>query len=224
MHTSKMHHTHQRAKLAHSAAKQTLTHIFSYLLLGVILSACVSTNSTNSGASSARPASKPIQAYQEQVQLAGHLSVQYTQNEKEENLHGSFEWLQNPKELAIVLSSPLGQTIANIKQDKNGASLEQAKKEIITAPDIAQLLNENLGWAIPVNELKLWLQGFDLTADGKKIAIPVQDDLQLKSQGWQLRFVSWYREGAAHPKRIDLNHTHPQLGEVKIRIVIDPWQ
>jgi outer membrane lipoprotein LolB len=193
--------------------------LFILAACGALLSAC-STPPTISKEQSSKP-----RVLQEQVQLAGRISIQYQQREQTETISAGFEWQQVAHDLHISLSSPLGQTIATIQQTPMGAILEQAKQEPRTATDIEQLLADSLGWSIPVIGLKGWLQGFDIQANGKAVAVPVKDYFQLQAQGWQLQFVSWQEHtGIVHPKRIDLQRHTEEIGEVKIRIVIDEWK
>jgi outer membrane lipoprotein LolB len=195
---------------------------FSLTLLCLFLVACASTSNTAGNAAIRNTAVSTPREYKDSIQLNGRLSVQYQQNEQEQNLSASFEWQQNPQELTINLNSPLGQTIAKIRQNSQGAFLEQAKQETRTAPDIEQLLAEVLGWTLPINGLKNWLQGYDMKQDGALISVPTQDDYRFVSQGWQLRYATWHDDGGMrHPKRIDLARSTAQIGEIKIRIVID---
>ena len=181
------------------------------------LNAC-STSPTISNTQSSK-----ARVLQEQVQLGGRISIQYQQREQPETIILDYEWQQAPKELFITLSSPIG-TVATIEQNSQGATLKQAKQEPRTAMDIEQLLADSLGWSIPVTGLKGWLQGFDIQ-NGKAIAVPAQNYFQLQTQGWQLQFVSWQEDaGIAHPTRIDLQRFTEELGEVKIRILIDKWE
>jgi outer membrane lipoprotein LolB len=183
----------------------------------ITLSAC-STSPTISNTQSSK-----VRVLQEQVQLAGRISIQYQQREQPETIILGYEWQQAPKELFITLSSPIG-TVATVQQNSLGATLKQAKQEPRTAMDIEQLLAESLGWSIPITGLKGWLQGFDIQ-NGKAIAVPAQNYFQLQTQGWQLQFVSWQEDaGIVHPKRIDLQRFTEELGEVKIRILIDKWE
>jgi outer membrane lipoprotein LolB len=188
-------------------------------LLSISLGACSTTQVLSSSQAN------QTRSLQEQVQLVGRISIQYQQNDQAQTASAGFEWQQAPQDLHISLSSPLGQTIATIHENAQGARLEQAKQEARTASDIEQLLADSLGWSIPIAGLKAWLQGFDIQANGKAIAIPVKDYVALQSQGWQLQFVSWQADtGVIHPKRIDLQRHTEELGEVKIRIVVDEWK
>lgn len=194
--------------------------IYSLLLLIIItlLSACA-TNQMKS------PNTTGQQAYQEQIQYSGRISVQYQQDEQEQNLHGNFEWQQKDSTISISLTSPLGQTIANITQSPQGASITEANQETRYADNLEQLLNETVGWTLPVNELKVWLQGFQLNQAQQIQAIPHTDNQVISTQGWTLRYVNWQQsESLIIPKRIDLTRNTSQLGELKIRIVIDEWK
>ena len=165
------------------------------------------------------------QIYQDNIQISGRISIQYQENDQEQSLHGNFEWQQNNNNIAIDLSSPLGQTIANITQNKDGASITEAKKPPRTAQNIEQLLRETVGWTIPVQNLKSWLQGFEAKELQQFTPITSIDNNTISSQGWQIRYASWQeKETLTFPKRIDLSRYTQEMGELKIRIVIDEWK
>lgn len=201
------------------------------ICLGLIASCCLaacstapSTPATLATGTTEVNASAVVRQYQEQLLLSGRIQVQYQQNGKAQSLPGSFEWQQNKDDTSINLISPLGQTIANIRQDASGASLQQANQALRTADNLDSLLNEALGWSLPVSGLRDWLQGFTRNADGRLLPLAAQDNLLIKANGWQLRYVSWQDEGGqARPKRIDLQRYTAQAGEVSMRIVIDQW-
>lgn len=160
--------------------------------------------------------------YQEKLLIGGRINIQYQQENAEKSVSGSFEWLQTESDTTITLLSPLGQTIATIKQDAFGATLQQANEPVRSAQDLDMLLSETLGWPLPMASMRNWLQGYTLNQHGQREAIPAQDSRPLTADGWQLHFVSWQQEAEQiYPKRIDLQQHTTQAGEVKLRIVID---
>lgn len=165
--------------------------------------------------------------YQDNLFIAGRINIQFQQfqenrqNSEAKSLTANFEWLQTESDTTVTLLSSLGQTIATIKQNAVGASLQQGKEALRTAPDVDTLLNETLGWPLPMAGMRNWLQGYTVNQQGKRVAIPSQDQ-SLNADGWQLHFVSWQQESEQiYPKRIDLQRQTEQAGEVKLRIVID---
>lgn len=162
--------------------------------------------------------------YAEHIQLSGRILARYYQDQQEKSISGSYEWQQTPQSISITLLSPLGQTIANIKQDANGASLQQSDHNIRYAQDLDSLLNDSLGWALPVAGLRDWLQGFTRDTQGNIVAVAAQDGSEMQSNGWQIQFASWQAASPVLPKRIDLHRSTTQVGEVSLRIVIDQWE
>ncbi|MFZ6680166.1 lipoprotein insertase outer membrane protein LolB [Undibacterium sp. Tian12W] len=160
--------------------------------------------------------------YQQKIQISGKISIQYQQADKPQSLPGGFEWEQDAQGIRINLLSPLGQTMARITQTAQGATLEQDGKVPRTASDLDQLLQDTLGWSLPVAGLRDWLQGF-VAIDGKQLAAVKAEDQTLTTQGWKLRYVSWH-EQLNFPKRIDLQRYTEQAGDVSIRIVVNEWK
>ncbi len=163
--------------------------------------------------------------YQQDVQLSGRIHVLYQKNDREQSLPGGFEWKQSKDATHITLLSQFGQILAAIDQTPDGATLQQANEPLRTASDLDGLLNQTLGWSLPVAELRNWLQGYQRQANGEMTALPSTDNLTLEMNGWKIRYVSWQEDGGqVHPKRLDLTRYTAQAGEVSMRIVIDQWK
>ena len=63
-----------------------------------------------------------------------------------------------PASSEILLSSPLGQGIAEIIQDARGARLTTAEGKTFAAPDAETLTREALGYALPLAQLADWVR------------------------------------------------------------------
>ncbi|MFZ6641719.1 lipoprotein insertase outer membrane protein LolB [Undibacterium sp. TC4M20W] len=160
--------------------------------------------------------------YQQKIQISGKISIQYQQADKPQSLPGGFEWEQDAQGIRITLLSQLDQIMARITQNAQGATLELNGKAPRTASDLDQLLQDTLGWSLPVAGLRDWLQGF-VAIDGKQLSAVKAEDQTLTTQGWKLRYVSWH-EQPNFPKRIDLQRYTEQAGDVSIRIVVNEWK
>ena len=166
-------------------------------------------------------------AYHDAIDLRGRLSVRYQQNDKEEAMHGSFAWAQMAQHTMITLSSPFGQTLATIDMMPGVSTLLQSGQAPRVAVDVDTLVVDTLGWPLPISGLHQWLQGLATDAQGRPfIATPQADELVTTIDGWKIHYVSWEVDGSAslRPKRIDLERTTAQVGDVALRIVIDNWQ
>jgi outer membrane lipoprotein LolB len=184
--------------------------------------------------------------YHQNITFEGRMSLRYQQNGGEQAVHGSFVWAQTPQQTDLRLLSPLGQTIATIAIQPGQATLVEAGKPPRSADDVDQLTEQALGWPLPVSGLGRWLQGYAIDKAGHRfVAQPQAGDAEVATgatgansvttaDGWRIKYISWQAaptdgadsvySPAAYPKRIDLERTTSQAGDVSIRIVIDKVQ
>jgi outer membrane lipoprotein LolB len=168
--------------------------------------------------------------YHESLTLSGRISVRYTQNGHDESLQGGFQWTQSAQLIELNLLSPLNQILLKIDLTPTAARLLEPGKPPRSAPDIDTLMLQTFGWTLPVGGMRGWLQGYSL--DGGTplpIAVPGLADAPAVStrDGWKISYVSWQDEAEpplTRPRRIDLQRSTAEFGDMAIRIVIDTWQ
>lgn len=196
-------------------------------LLTSLLAGCASVVPLEHDQRASEQSLSGTRVYQDAVDMSGRLSIRYQANGAEQALHGSFTWSQRPGRTLVSLLSPLGQTLATIESTPENAVLRQPRQAPRTADDVDALTAQTLGWPLPVAGLRHWLQGFGNEGLVQRtIASPSLDTAQTSMQdGWRLQYASWNREAALpHPKRLDLQRTTPQAGDVEIRLIIDSFQ
>ena len=93
------------------------------------------------------------------------------------------------------------------------------------APNVTALTQQVLGWPMPVDGLRYWLQGFVQNDDGNLQQASPDQAQSFRSDGWQVRYVSWQRhENTLYPKRVDLARSTVEAGDIVLRLVIDDWK
>ena len=192
------------------------------LLLPLFAAGCASISTVPQAPASAGI----IRNYQQAIDITGRMSVRYQQYGRDEALHGSFEWQQRLGKTQLTLSSPLGQTIAQIVIQPDGATLTQSGQPPLAATDADALTAQALGWPLPVSGLREWLQGNVTERGGKKrVATPQDENTDIETaDGWRLRYGAWDDSAAPRPRRIDMSRTTGQAGEVALRLVIDTYE
>ena len=162
--------------------------------------------------------------YRDNITLGGRLSVRYTQDGQPQSVQGKFLWSQRRDATTIELYSPLGQTLARIAIEPGRATLEAARGGRVAATADA-LTEETLGWALPVDGLRYWLQGFVRSGERTLVAVTPEGPDSFRSDGWRIQIASWQQAGAVTlPKRIDLERDHISGGAIALRLVIDEWR
>lgn len=163
--------------------------------------------------------------YQTSMTVGGRLSVRYQQNGQPQSLQGKFLWEQQSEQTDITLYSPLGQTIATIAISPGLAVMTQSDGEKRQAPNVTALTQQALGWPMPVDDLRYWLQGFVQSDEGRLQQASPDQASGFQSNGWQVRYVSWQRhENVMYPKRVDLERSTTEAGDIVLRLVIDEWK
>ncbi|MDB5796470.1 MAG: lolB [Paucimonas sp.] len=165
--------------------------------------------------------------WHETIDIGGRLSVRY-QQQGEQLLTGSFNWVQRPDSTQVTLLSPFGQAVARIEITPGRASLQRSGQPVQVASDVDQLTTQALGWPLPVSGLRGWLQGFGSAGGNDPVrASPNGETAFTSADGWRIVYASWEpdeRGASLRPRRIDLFRRTQEAGDVAIRIVIDTWQ
>lgn len=170
-------------------------------------------------------AARETQSYHDNIAISGRFSVSYQHDGKPHSAQGRFHWQQQSDDVHIDLLSPLGQTLARIRVTPFIAMLERPGQPTQSASHVSELTEQMLGWAMPADGLRYWLQGFSLTDTGATQPASPADDTGFKASDWQVRYVSWQpAPGGSHPRRIDLSRPSLSGSELAIRLVIDGWE
>ena len=180
--------------------------------LGVwLLAACA-------GAPPGMPARGPEIAYVDTPFTAeGRLSARHGQDA----VAVRFAWMHRPPRDELSVTSPLGQTVAELSGDAAGRRVEvrTADGRHAEAADWVTLTERALGFPLPVTGLVAWIRGaphpdaaYTLEADREgRVAV-------LRQDGWEV--VYDYPDAAARgPLRLRLSYP-----EFEIRVVIDEWR
>ncbi len=146
-------------------------------------------------------------------ELAGRISVRY----QDRGFSSSLRWKQAGGLDDIWLTAPLGQTIAHLETDANGATLTASDQKQYRASSIESLTKSAFGWRFPVDGLRYWVFGEAVPGaspaaierdDGKRIA-------RMKHDDWQIAF-NYPTPEARRPSRLDIVGNDAQ-----IRLAID---
>ncbi|MCW5618815.1 MAG: lipoprotein insertase outer membrane protein LolB [Nitrosomonas sp.] len=151
--------------------------------------------------------------------VIGRVSVQNAQHSFSGNVH----WQHTQPEDIILLLSPFGQAVAEIRKNDDVVSLVTAKEEAFYARDVEELTDEVLGWRLPLNGLQYWIQGMHSPASVAIIELDDEDRIvAIRQDGWQIVYVRYFADQSertvVRPRIIEL-----QFDALKIRIVVDNW-
>lgn len=167
-------------------------------------------------------------AYYPHIHLAGRLSLQYQKNERQEAIHVHFDWLQKEGNTVVTLTTITGQTLAKLFFDDVAAQLQQPHHITQFAPSPAALLNEVLGYPIPIERLSFWLQGWiDKQTPYNLDTNHPNSNHSFIADEWHVQYVTWQKDTSLlndRPKRIDFTRSTKEWGNITLRILISTWE
>ena len=171
-------------------------------LAAVLFVACTSTGPL-------APTALPAPGFE----LNGRVAARY----QDRAFSSALRWKQNAGSDEIWLTAPLGQTIAYLQADADGATLTAADQKQYRASSIESLTRSALGWRFSLAGMRYWVLGqvapgmaeTVVERDGaNRITRFRQDDLQI--------MFNYAEPDATRPSRLDI------AGDgAEIRLVID---
>ncbi len=128
---------------------------------------------------------------------------------QQEQAQGRFELRAHGERRALTVFSPFGQTLAQLEDRPGHARLTLSDGKTLEADSAENLLEQALGWRLPVHELPAWLDA--------RAAEP-----QAPGSDWRVRVASRFEDDRPRILEAEWPAT-PRIGvrELRVRIVVD---
>jgi outer membrane lipoprotein LolB len=129
-------------------------------------------------------------------------------------------WVHSAAADEILLLAPLGQTVARIRRDDGEAMLEASGKHY-TALDMESLMQQVLGWQLPLSGLRYWVTALPAPDAEFRIERDANGQVSLLLQhGWEISYSRYAAEtGDALPLRLQLRREG-----MEVLLLIDEWE
>jgi len=156
-------------------------------------------------------------------ELGGRIAVKSAQD----SWSASLRWQQQAEAFDVSFSSLLGQRIAQLKGDALSASLYLPDERVLSAANISELLDEELGWSVPIGGLRYWLVGLPAPESDPNSVLDFNKGLDelgrlqwLEQSGWRIEYQRYRPAGILEvPRKMVLTRD-----ELRVRLIIDRWQ
>lgn len=134
---------------------------------------------------------------------------------------GTVLWLQQRDYYDIRLSGPLGRGATRIQGSDRGVTLDIAGQPGMSAPSAEALLEEQIGWRLPVEHLLWWVRGLPAPDSPSRLQLNPDSQLaRLAQAGWTVEYSRYQQiDGITLPQRLQLSG-HDML----LTLVITRWE
>ena len=151
-------------------------------------------------------------------ELGGRISLRV----QDENFPGRVRWQHDAALDELWFYTPIGTTVAHLRQDDSGATLVTSEGREYRAGAIRELASDILGWDLPIEALPYWVRGLP-APDGEEPQVRRDDHGRidrLVQAGWRVSYLAWDASGVKGlPTKLDVSG--PRL---RMRLIIDQWQ
>lgn len=154
-----------------------------------------------------------------EFKLHGRIGIQ----NNGQGLSGQIDWQHNKSNDHIAIFSPFGGQVASIDKNLASATLIDDKGETYTADNIQALMQNNLGWYIPLELLVDWALGRPSTHDDRSQAIMTWNHAghiqKITQNGWEVAYQHYLlHEGYTLPSKLTL-----RKDQLYLKLIIESW-
>lgn len=106
---------------------------------------------------------------------------------------GGFDWSQDGAAIDFTLRAPITGRSFRLTSGPDGACLSGLKPQPVCAFDAASLLRAELGWELPLADLRDWVLGMAAAGSPARLAYGADGlPAQLSQDGWVVQYRSWH--------------------------------
>jgi len=149
--------------------------------------------------------------------VSGRIAIQHAR----EGWNASLHWKQNGDEFVLRLSAPLGQGTVELTGSEAGVSMRTADNRLLHADTPEMLMQDNLGWHVPLRGLSFWVRGLpEPGSEPENLSLDANGRIQeLRQDGWHVSYERYLDEGSYQlPGKMTLENE-----ELRVRLVISDW-
>ncbi len=134
---------------------------------------------------------------------------------------GTLFWLQRQDYYDIRLAGPLGRGATRLTGRPGNVTLEVAGQGRYQAESAEAMLEDNLGWSLPVSHLLWWVRGLPAPSSRSRLQLDGDSRLaRLEQDGWQVDYLSYgQHQGHWLPERFKLKGAG-----IEVTLVVKDWQ
>lgn len=191
------------------------------LALALVLSACSNMHQRETlefgGDATAWQAHRKAVAPLDSWTLQGKLGVRAPN----ESGSGTVLWLQEQDHYDIRLSGPLGRGATRIQGSDHGVTLDIAGRPTLSASSAEALLEQQIGWRLPVEHLLWWVRGLPAPHSPSQLQLNPDSQLaRLAQAGWTIEYSRYQQiDDVQLPQRLQLSGY-----DMLLTLVITHWE
>ncbi|MBU2021191.1 MAG: lipoprotein insertase outer membrane protein LolB, partial [Gammaproteobacteria bacterium] len=140
---------------------------------------------------------------------------------KNDAISGNFNWQKDAKTFDLSIVGPFGQGATHLNQTIDGIVTLAYEDKVIKGNDPATLLQQELGWAFPVEQVTYWMRGLAYPNSASKITKDPESQLPntIEQDGWLITYSNFTQvEGLSLPQKMQVSNP-----PFRVNLIINQW-
>lgn len=140
---------------------------------------------------------------------------------KNDAVSGNFNWQKDPKTFALSIVGPFGQGATHLNQSNDGIVTLAYEDTVVTGNNPATLLQQELGWEFPVNQVTYWIRGLAYPNSAARISKDPDSQLpnKIEQDGWLITYSNFTKvEGLSLPQKMQVSNP-----PFRVNLIINQW-
>ncbi|WP_299182997.1 lipoprotein insertase outer membrane protein LolB [uncultured Neptuniibacter sp.] len=130
----------------------------------------------------------------------------------------SLSWIQQEQDYQIAIRGPWGQGGASIAGRPGSVIVEIADEGIFEGSSPESILDEQLGWHLPISDIYWWIRGLPAPTKAYQHHLENQQLRTLQQSGWAIEYLAYNSLNPSLPRKIRMTRK-----ELKITLIISTW-
>tara|TARA_Y100001936_G_scaffold94253_1_gene92757 strand:- start:1105 stop:1779 length:675 start_codon:yes stop_codon:yes gene_type:complete len=135
---------------------------------------------------------------------------------------GGVRWSHINTDDSIMILSPFGQTLVEIKSNKDYALLTTREQKNHISSNVEELTKQVIGWKLPLLGMQYWVRGVNSPRSEAELDRDKNGYLiEIRQDGWKIKYsdyTSSQLDQIGRPRELVLEHSN-----IKIKLIIDNW-
>lgn len=139
----------------------------------------------------------------------------------EDAVSGNFNWQKAPKTFSLNIVGPFGQGATKLNKSKEGIVTLAYEDTVITGTNPATLLQQELGWEFPVEQVSYWIRGLPDPSSASRTTNDPDSNLpsEIEQDGWLVTYTNFTEiDGLSLPQKMQVSNP-----PFKVNLIINQW-
>ncbi|MBR7890012.1 outer membrane lipoprotein LolB [Marinomonas sp. A79] len=140
---------------------------------------------------------------------------------QDDAISGNFSWERDPKTFALDIVGPFGQGAIKLNKNAEGVVSLAYDDVVKIGSDPAALLQQELGWAFPVDQVTFWIRGLPSPTSPAQLNHDPDSNLlsTIEQDGWLITYNNFTDvNGLALPQKMQVSNP-----PFKVNLIINQW-